>query len=103
MRVRAESEDDSQDSVWRTAGHDAGSAGGAAWRGCGADPSMLRLVRRLPRRERLDDVVDALGLQHDLRAVAARLARELGAELVDVHILGPFKICQSASPAASNA
>ena len=64
---------------------------------------MLRLVRRLPRRKRLDDVVDALGLQHDLRAVAARLARELGAELVDVHILGPFKICQSASPAASNA
>ena len=67
------------------------------------DLSMLGLIRRLSCRKSLDDVVDTFGLEHDLRAVAARLARELCAELVDVHILGPFKICQSASPAASNA
>ena len=49
-----------------------------------------RLARRLPRGERLDDVVHALGLEHDLGAIAARLVRELRAELVDVHVLGPF-------------
>ena len=51
---------------------------------------LLALARRLARGERLDDVVHALGLEHDLRPVAARLVRELGAELVDVHVLGPF-------------
>ena len=53
-------------------------------------PLLLALARRLARGERLDDVVHALGLEHDLRPVAARLVRELGAELVDVHVLGPF-------------
>lgn len=37
--------------------------------------------------QRLEDVVDALRLEHDLRAVAARLFRELGAELVDIDVL----------------
>ncbi len=50
---------------------------------------LFRLVRRLPRRERLDNMVHALGLEHDLRPVAPRFIRELGAQLVDVHILSP--------------
>ena len=50
---------------------------------------LLRLRLRLLRGERLDDMVHALGLEHDLRSVAPRLARELGAELVDVHVLSP--------------
>ena len=48
---------------------------------------LLGLVRRLPRRERFDDVVHTFGLEDDLRAVASRLVCELCAELIDVHIL----------------
>ncbi len=35
-------------------------------------------------------MMNALGLEDDLRPVAARLVRELGAQLVDVHILSPL-------------